>query len=870
MTKLRESALPPGPAKQGLMARGWSRLSLTVKLQLLIQAVLLVVMPLAQFWLMGEFREDVLEDAQRRAEVSADGVVNGMNMLMLSGAISDSGARQLLIRKMGASEGVTELRIIRAPQVQRQFGPGLPEEQLQDALDALAIESKATQVRLSERATPPTLRTVVPIIARTNFRNTNCLQCHHVEDGSVNGAVSITIDLSGDYATIRRTEYALWIGQGTLQLLLFLLVGWFTRGLLRPLKQLQKAMARIRNEANLSHRQLQDLQVPVRRRDEIGHLGETFNFMASRLQQEMHALHEAQHMQEIYLVQSREEQARLIALLSVMKFGILFITREGAVIHANPSFFAIWGIEAPPDLIGSDAAGLLERAARNIATGAGHNPFDGPDESRRTEVTLHNGRIVRVQNFEVSQQGGHRGGWLWLFEDITEDRRTAEQLIFLAERDPLTELGNRRRFHEELTRALALAQRGRASVAVLLFDLDGFKYVNDNFGHHAGDSILVRLATEIGAMIRRGEGIFRLGGDEFVILIPDGTLEEAKSLAERVVRAIARIPFAHDGVQLHVTASLGIAIYPQDSRDAIELVAHADAAMYWVKENGRNAWRAYDSTCDISREMLSRISLEAKLDSAINDNGLRLHFQGIYTTGGELEHLEALVRMSDPDHPDQLIPPSEFIPIAERSGKIRALDRWVLCAAMDLLARSSAVPPIAVNLSGRSIDEGRLAAFICDELRHRGLEPRRLILELTETAGVADVLHLRAFTQALREFGCRVCLDDFGSGFSSFVYLQHIDADILKVDGAFIRDLPSDRQNQVLVRAVIAVARGLGKLTVAEHVESAETLQLLKAMGIDLIQGYLFDRPRADHPAIAGAVAAPVRVAGERSAVASA
>jgi diguanylate cyclase (GGDEF)-like protein len=837
------------------VAAWWGRRSVATKILLLIQAMLVAVLIAAQTWLMDRFRASILHSAESRTEALAAGVINGMNMLMLTGTVSDPELRKLYIRKMRDADEVTDLRIIRAQQVQDQFGPGLAEEQAKDDLDRLAIATKVSQFRLDERGTRPTLRAVVPFVVSTNFRGTNCLQCHHVEVGSVNGAASITVDLSRDYAAIAGVNRWMWGGQALLQVLLLLFMFWFVHRVLRPLRKLESAMVRVELDGDLSSRPPELLGLSAGSGDELGRLSATFNRMTSALFQKMQALREAREMQNIYLEQSAQEKARLASLLSVMDIGILFVSRENWIIHTNPTFFRIWDIPVPPDLGGCDASTFFEMLGAKIRQPADRprlDPFRNPAQSRRVEVTLDDGTTVRLHNHEVSDQGGDGGGWLWVFEDISDDRRTAERLTFFAERDPLTGLRNRRRFHEDLERALAHAQRSKGKVALLLLDVDGFKYVNDTFGHGAGDAILTRISSEVGRIIRPGDGLFRWGGDEFTILIQDADPDAVAAFGGRIVEAVSRIPFEQGASRLRVTASLGIALYPDDAQDAREMMAHADAAMYRAKEDGRNRWRLYDSECDVSGEMLSRMSLESSLDDAIANDGLCLHFQGIYRPDGALSHLEALVRMVDPQDPARLLSPGEFIPVAERSGRIRALDLWVVRQAVTLLARSPWPLSIAVNVSGRSIDEGKLAASIEREIARQGIEPHRLILELTETAAVGDLQHLRGFTQTMRRAGCRICLDDFGSGFSSFVYLRHIDADILKIDGAFIRDLPRDPQNQVLVRAVVAVAQALGKQTVAEYVEDAATLELLAEIGVDLIQGYVFDKPVADHPAFAG------------------
>jgi len=395
------------------------------------------------------------------------------------------------------------------------------------------------------------------------------------------------------------------------------------------------------------------------------------------------------------------------------------------------------------------------------------------------------------------------------------------------------------------------SERRQRRVALLFFDIDEFKHVNDNFGHRAGDALLIRVAGEVSAQVRRNELFARLGGDEFAILAPDISDEDASAFADRIVRAIGRIPFSFEGNNLRLTCSLGLALYPDHAATAEDLVAHADAAMYQAKEAGKNTWRMYRKDTGASRQMIERLSWNERIEDALEHHLLRLHFQGVFACGDlELRHVEALVRMVDRADPERVIMPGSFIPVAEKTGKILDIDRWVIAEVVRLLSTNERIPPIAVNISGRSFNEPQLPRFIEEELKRAGVRPERLMVELTETSAVSDLHDAQRFIEALRDTGCKVCLDDFGAGFSSFAYLKHIEADILKIDGQFIRDLPNDRSNQVFVKAIVDVARGLRKISVAECVEDEATLVMLTSLGVDCAQGYHLERPLEFHPAL--------------------
>ena len=557
-----------------------------------------------------------------------------------------------------------------------------------------------------------------------------------------------------------------------------------------------------------------------------------------------------------------EERARLVALLAAMNMGILFVNSENQVMYYNPAFLRIWMIPENITLVGKEAEEVLNYSG-NVLARPDHfskhilSVLETHEVSDSFEITMADGRIITQLSYPVRDNESRFIGRLWIYEDITRERQTAEQLIYLAERDALTGLFNRRRLQDELTRLLAFAERHDTQGALIFFDLDEFKYVNDTFGHRAGDTMLIRIASEVGALVRRNEILSRLGGDEFALLMPDATEKEAEALAERVVRAISQIPFRFEGQNFRLTTSLGIALYPEHAVNAEELISHADAAMYQAKESGKNAWRKYRTDLDTSREMVTRLTWNDRIASAFEKGLLRLHYQGVYhAASGELAHLEVLVRMVDEQDHERLIMPGHFIPHAEKSGKILDIDRWVIRESIALLARSKSIPSLAVNISGRSFDEPTLPHYIAEQLKLFKVEPHRLLIELTETSAVSDLQDAERFIEALQKTGCTTCLDDFGTGFSSFAYLKHLKADVLKIDGLFIRDLPNERDNQVFVKSIVDVARGLGKKTVAEFVENADILEMLKRLGVDMVQGYYLDKPQENHPAIAKGLAA--------------
>jgi diguanylate cyclase (GGDEF)-like protein/PAS domain S-box-containing protein len=576
-----------------------------------------------------------------------------------------------------------------------------------------------------------------------------------------------------------------------------------------------------------------------------------------RLESTVVELQDSQVVQQEYLTQAQEEHARLSALLAAMDGGILFVSHDNKVVYTNPAFTRIWMIAPGTQLIGRSPQDVLTASACAVARPEeqGKHILRLPREGEilsTLEIQMADGRLITQQLHSVDDVYGRPVGHLWLFQDVTRERQTADQLIYLAERDALTGLYNRHRFNEELARMIADAQRHDSRVALLFFDLDDFKYINDTFGHRAGDAMLIRVAGEVAGQVRRNELFARLGGDEFAILVPDISDEMLRVLADRITRSIAQVRFHFEGQSLRLTSSLGIAAYPDHADNAEDLIARADTAMYQAKEAGKNAWRIYRSDLDTTVQMVKRLSWNDRILHALENNLMDLQFQGVYTTAERsLTHFEVLVRMRDADDPSVLIMPAQFIPVAEKSGKILDIDRWVLREAIQMLAELSSIPALAVNISGRSFDEPMLPQFIAEQLKRCNVAPRRLMVELTETSAVSDLHDAQRFIEALHQTGCGVSLDDFGTGFSSFAYLKHLQVDSVKIDGLFIRNLPNEHDNQLFVKAILTVARGLHKTTIAECVEDEETLEMLQAFGVDCVQGYFLEMPRVDHPILA-------------------
>lgn len=421
-------------------------------------------------------------------------------------------------------------------------------------------------------------------------------------------------------------------------------------------------------------------------------------------------------------------------------------------------------------------------------------------------------------------------------------RTEAEKdLVWLADHDPLTNLFNRRRFQEVFDRTLAMSVRYERSGVLLFLDLDQFKYVNDLSGHQAGDSLLKLVASRLKDAVRYSDILARLGGDEFALVLPEGGVEEAIFMANKLQHDLKKVDFSANGRAHKISCSIGITLFPGHGSSLTDLLANADMAMYQAKEAGGGRWHLY-SPDELAKEVLaSRAKWRERISQAVLEDALELHYQPIFDIREQrVTRFETLVRMRD--NVGRLVFPDHFIPIAEQSGQIHEIDRWVIRETIDQVKANPGIS-LAVNLSGRVLDDPSLLDWFHQQLQQSHIDPSCLILEITETAAVANVQDAIAFMREIKALGCRFALDDFGSGFSSFAYLKQLPVDIVKIDGAFIQNLATSAEDQLFVKALTDVAKGLGKITVAEFVENAETLQLLEGFGVDFAQGYHIGRP---------------------------
>ncbi len=470
-------------------------------------------------------------------------------------------------------------------------------------------------------------------------------------------------------------------------------------------------------------------------------------------------------------------------------------------------------------------------------------------------VTPGNGtRIATAMRLPVMGPDGEPRFIINLVHDVTERKRHEQRIAHMAHHDPLTELPNRAAFNECIGATLDLAARSGESFAVLCIDLDRFKEINDVFGHSVGDALLREAARRLESACH-GAFLARVGGDEFTIITPTGPQPAAaEALAERLSAAFDS-EFDIDGNPLRVGLTVGVGIFPQDGTDAATLVANADAALSRAKSEARGSIRFFEISMD--QQLREKRALQHDLRGAIMREEVALHYQPQAHIGGKITGFEALARWHHPRH--GLVPPATFIPLAEESGIIMALGEWVLRSACREAASWPCKLSIAINLSPVQFQHGDLPSLVHQILLETGLPPARLELEITEGVLIGDFTRAVAILRRLKNLGVRIAMDDFGTGYSSLSYLQSFPFDKIKIDQSFITNLGHSQQAATIIRAVIALGRGLDLPVVAEGVETEEQLKFLASESCDEVQGYFIGRPLpiADYADVVGRAPAP-------------
>ncbi|MEW5904042.1 MAG: diguanylate cyclase [Pseudomonadota bacterium] len=560
------------------MRRVWRAIGVQEKLHILIQGLLLVLFFVLSSWIVDNFELQIERAGETRAMETADGLINGLNMLMLTGQISDPQYRRLFVEKMSRSKGVSSVRIMRGAAVIEQFGPGLPEEQPQDEMDREVLATGKTLFkRLQGKDGRRQLRVVMPFIASEDFRGTNCLSCHHTPAGGVNGAASVVIDLSTEEVQLEDIKDRLWVGHLVVQLLLLMLITWFVRivivrNITRPVRHLQSAMSAIERDMDLSRRADVDAANP-----DIGEMANSFNALVGKLEDATARLQLFAKMFENSgeAILITDGQRKILTVNPAFEHITQY--KHDEVVGKNPKFLSS-GKQTP------EFYALMWESIEHTGK------WSGEIWNRRKSGEIYPEwlSIAAVKNTR-----GEVINYISSFSDITKRKEAEKRIEFLAHHDSLTKLPNRTLFGDRLRRALLLAERNRNKVGLMFLDLDKFKEINDTLGHVAGDRLLQSVADRLRECVRASDTICRQGGDEFLILLEGlASEQDVVAIAHKIMEAMSR-PHQLGEIERIVTFSIGAAIYPDDGGDDETLIRAADDAMYEAKASGRNNFKLY-------------------------------------------------------------------------------------------------------------------------------------------------------------------------------------------------------------------------------------------------------------------------------------
>lgn len=809
----------------------WSGIGLQWRLHLLIQLSLLVFFLGTQNWIIKKFDEMGIKNIEMQASETADGLINGLNLLMITGQISNPSNRELLLKKMSSSYNVRELNLARADQVTSQFGPGLLNEAPKDDLvRQVLLSGKPAYAReVTEVQGGAVLRVVIPIIASENFRGTNCLSCHQVQAGSVNGAIDIRMDLSSHEKDVLNISQWLWSGMLLVQLAISALIALFVRvilqrHLLRPVLQMQSTIEKINQSGDFSLRIHIDEN---EKHPEIDKIAESFNSFIENLKK------------------ASEGMSLLAKVVENSQEAILITNAHSDIVFVNDAFVRITGY-SEQDVLGKNPRILKSNLQDShfyknmwkqiMSKGS----WQGEIFNKRK-----NGEIYPEWQsiFVVKNDVGGISNYVSIFLDISSRKAAEAQVHKMANFDPLTGLANRNLLHDRISQSHKKAHRQGSKFGLMYLDLDNFKDINDAHGHGVGDLLLKNVAERLLGCIREGDTVSRSGGDEFILLLLDiDGNEGAAKIAEKILLSIAA-PYRISGLELFISASVGVAIYPDDSEIIEQLLKHSDMAMYHAKQKGKNCYSFF--TSEMKMATSRRAGLQNSLRKVLQRNELEVYYQPqLNVKTGKVIGAEALLRWREPNL--GYISPAEFIPIAEESGLILNIGKWVLTSACMEAKKwhdRGEMITISVNISGCQFKDLNFISHVREALETTGLESAYLELELTETVLISQSETLADVMTELKSLGVKLAIDDFGTGYSSLSYIKKFPIDRIKIDQSFIRNILIDKQDSAIVDAIIYIAHALSMEVIAEGVESIEQLKFMSLHGCNFIQGYFVSKP---------------------------
>jgi diguanylate cyclase (GGDEF)-like protein/PAS domain S-box-containing protein len=570
------------------------------------------------------------------------------------------------------------------------------------------------------------------------------------------------------------------------------------------------------------------------------------------------------------------ERRRLKGILASVGDGVYGVDADGVIQFINPAALDLLCHSRPEDLVGRSAFESIH-----------HSDEDGSPMSRATsylsqcyatgsDVTAlqtvfwtAQRRCIPVEcTVHPLRMDGERTGSVVAFRDVSARRRLEDELRWQAEHDGLTKLHNRIWFEAQLEQEISRLRRSGQTSLLLFIDLDRFKYINDTAGHSAGDRLLVEVSQRLQSRLRGADHLARMGGDEFAVLLTNVSASDLPALADGFRKALTASPFTYGGKSYRITLSIGASRLDSTTLSPSEAMAHADIACHIAKNGGRNQVHVYTDESGRQAAMDVDLGWSVRLEEALRTDRFALCYQPIVPLKGiEYENLspgvkdlwlrqlernpdspalfEVLIRLRD--SAGELVSPAAFLPAAERFGMMADIDRWMIdhaLRAMREVRNSSRPVALTLNVSAQTLEKGGLAEYVTAKIVEHDVNPGALVFEITESHSITDLGSARKQLHALRQLGCLIAVDDFGTGFSTFAYLRQLEADLLKIDGSLIQGLPDDPLDRVVIAALTSIAETAGKRTIAECVEDPAMLMSLYECGVDFVQGYVIGMPR--------------------------
>jgi len=646
------------------------------------------------------------------------------------------------------------------------------------------------------------------------------------------------------------------------QILLSIGIGVFIFGLFlqRVLqKMLSKPFHRMVTTAEKFSEGDEDARFDESRADEFGYLGKFINNAIETLLKNKNEISFALEKASASEIALSNEKERAEVTLHSITDTVITVDLEERVVYINPAGKKLLSFDSEEFGYSSkfkDIFKIVEESSGEIIDDPLHECFVTGEIVHLPE---HSSLIVdekSIVSIEASiapmkSESGDLLGAVIVVQDVSHTRRLTRQLSYQASHDLLTGLYNRRKFEENLEEILINVREEDRHHVLFYLDLDNFKIVNDTCGHIAGDELLKQLPALFNEVLRSGDIVARLGGDEFGIILENCELRQATIIADKIRKTIKDYRFIWDDRTFEIGVSIGVIGIHSDNCEMSQVLSSADVACYAAKDSGRNRVHVYEASDEAVNERYGQMHWTARISKALDENRFTLYQQPIVdVASNDSNHLEILLRMIDEE--GNIIPPGAFMPAAERYGLMPDIDRWVIHEVFKYIGADDPADPIkgsnrifAINLSGDSINDSQLLDFILAEKDKFDISLSNVCFEITETVAISNLTKATLFINKLKEHGCVFSLDDFGSGLSSFAYLKSLPVDYLKIDGSFVKDVSRDEIDRAMVEAIQQIGKVMKLDTIAEHVEDEATLQVLKEIGIDFVQGYHLGRPQA-------------------------